>query len=448
MKLVEMLETNNFIPFEQVDFTHPKADITIEEQTLVRRTILPGGVTVISEKVPATFSTSIGCWFPVGSRDEYDGIYGSTHFLEHLLFKGTKTRSAVQIAQSFDSVGGETNAATAKEYTAYYARVLCEDLPMACEVLLDMVTSSTIDPKEFELERNVIIDELAMGMDDLNDVVYENFAGHVFHNHCLGRPIGGTYDTINSVKRERVVDHYHENYSSPRLVVVATGNVNHDELCELVLTNLAKGGWDITGSVAPIRRTRGYENIPVNSGRHFIPKDSQQNHILLGCQGLSHADERLTVMSVLNAVLGGGVSSRLFQEIREKRGLAYNTYSFDTAYSDSGIFGLYAGCNAKSTNDVISLMLEQLNSIATDGLTAEELEMTRGQLKGSILMGLEDNTSRMGRLARADLMFGRYVAPAETIRRVYSVTADDVKSLCADLLSRPQVISVLGSEGN
>lgn len=439
-----MLNKYNFIPLEQVDHTDPKADILLDDAGLVRRSVLSGGVTVLTEKVPATFSASIGCWFPLGSRDEDEKIYGSTHFLEHLLFKGTPTRSAQDIAQSFDSVGGENNAATAKEYTAYYARVLCEHLPMACEVLLDMVTSSIIDPKEFETEKKVIIDELAMGLDDLNEVVYENFSEQIFHNHHLGRPVGGTYETINLVQRESVLEHYYNNYSSDKLVVVATGNVNHEEVCELVLKYLAKGGWDVSSAKVPYRRNKDLQQIPINAGKHFIEKDSQQNHILLGTQGLNVTDQRLIVMSVLNSALGGGMSSRLFQEVREKRGLAYTTYAFDTAYSDNGIFGMYAGCNADSTKEVIEVMLEQLHDIADKGLTDYEVEMTRGQLKGTMLMGLEDNTSRMGRLARFELNFGRYVSVDETIRRINSVTSEDTKLLATQLVSRPQVSVVLG----
>lgn len=439
-----MLDKYNFVSFEQVDHTDSKANMTIEEQTLIKRSVLPGGVTVITEKIPATFSASIGCWFPLGSRDEHDGIYGSTHFLEHLLFKGTKDRSAKDIAQAFDSVGGENNAATAKEYTAYYARVLCEHLPMACEVLLDMVTSSTIENNEFETEKKVIIDELAMSLDDLNEVVYESFSEQIFFNHALGRPVGGTYETVNSVKRQSVLEHYYDNYSSDKLVVVATGNVEHDYLCELVVKYLNKGGWDTTSCLSPYRRSREMKTIPMNSGKHFIDKDSQQNHILVGTQGLNVSDERLIVMSVVNSALGGGMSSRLFQEIREKRGLAYTTYAFDTAYSDNGIFGMYAGCNSASTNEVIDLMQEQLHDIADNGLKEEELKMTMGQLKGTMLMGLEDNTSRMGRLARAELMFGRYVSVEETIRRINAITIQDTKELMSEIVSKPNVISILG----
>ncbi len=439
-----MLDNYSFIPLDQVDHTDVKSNIVLDEKTLIRRSILPGGVTVLTEKIPATFSASIGCWFPLGSRDENEEIYGSTHFLEHLLFKGTNTRSAQDIAQSFDSVGGENNAATAKEYTAYYARVLCEHLPMACEILLDMVTSSTIEHKEFETEKKVIIDELAMGLDDLNEVVYEKFSEQIFMNHPLGRPVGGTYETINLVQRESVLNHYYSNYSSDKLVVVATGNVNHDELCELVLKYLAKGGWDISSSKVPYRRSKDLKEIPINAQKHFIEKDSQQNHVLLGTQGFNVTDERLIVMSVVNSALGGGMSSRLFQEIREKRGLAYTTYAFDTAYSDNGIFGMYAGCNADSTNEVTNLMLEQLHDIADKGLSETELEMTRGQLKGTMLMGLEDNTSRMGRLARSELIFGRYICVDETIKRINSVTVEDTKVLAEEIVSRPMVNVVLG----
>lgn len=441
-----MLENYEFIPLEKVDHTHKKADITIEEQTLIRRTILPGGVTVLTEKVPATFSASIACYFPVGSRDENEEIYGATHFLEHLLFKGTQTRSAKDIAQAFDRIGGENNAATAKEYTAYYARVLDEHLPMACQVLLDMVTSSTIARKEFEVEKQVIIDELAMSLDDLNEVAYDNFSKYVFYNHCLGCPVGGTYETIEKVCREKVIEHYNKNYSSEKLVVVAVGNVQHEQVCELVMKNLEKTLWDTKKTVAPVRRDNILNKIDLYSGTHFTQKDSQQNHIFLGTQGLNASSSQLIVMSVANSALGGSMSSRLFQEIREKRGLAYTTYAFDTAYSDNGIFGVYASCNPKNTNEIINLMNEQLHDVADNGLSDEEIEMTRGQLKGVMLMGLEDNMSRMNRLARHELIFGRYISVEETIKRINHVTSEDTKHLFRELMSKPQIISVLGQD--
>lgn len=441
-----MLEKFEVIPLELVDHTDKRADVTIEGQTLIRRTVLPGGVTVITERVPATSSAEIGCWFPVGSRDEIPCLYGATHFLEHLLFKGTTKRSAQQIAHSFDAVGGETNAATAKEYTAYYAKVLKEDLPMATEVLLDMVTNSTIAPEEYLVEKQVIIDELAMGLDDLNEVVYENFASKIFFEHDLGRPIGGTYETIGKVERESVIEHYRQHYHSNKMVVAVAGNVNHEQMCDMVMKHLQANGWDTTSAVAPHRRQKTHKEIKMSVGEHFIPKDSQQNHILVGTQGLNISDPRAIVMTVLNTALGGATSSRLFQEIREKRGLAYTTYAFDTVYSDNGIFGMYAGCNSSSTRQVIELMRQQLHDIADNGLSEFELQMTLGHLKGTTIMASEENSARMNRIAKSELLHGRYIPLEENIKRLQSITNQDVQQIAQYLTEKPEVVAVLGQE--
>jgi len=313
---------------------------------LVRRSVLPGGVRVLTESMPGLRSVTFGCWVGVGSRDEASGHHGSTHFLEHLLFKGTGRRSAMDIASAFDAVGGEANAVTGKEHTCYYARVLDDDLPLAADVLCDMVTSARLDHEDVENERGVILEELAMNDDDPSDVVHERFAEAVLAGHDLGRPIGGTPESIRAVGRDEVAAHYTRHYTAPGLVVTAAGGIDHDTVCDLLEEHLSRAGWPLPPAATPRSRRPG-EPAAIEHGerrRVVVSRPTEQANVVLGTTGLTATDERRYAMSVLNAVLGGGMSSRLFQEVREKRGLAYSVYSFASGYSDAGYFGLYAGC--------------------------------------------------------------------------------------------------------
>ena len=417
---------------------------------LVRRTVLPGGVRVLTESMPGLRSATIGCWIGVGSRDETTGHHGSTHFLEHLLFKGTVRRSAMEIATAFDQVGGEANAVTGKEHTCYYARVLDEDLPMAVDVLVDMVTSATLEPADVENERGVILEELAMNDDDPSDVVHERFAEAVLGSHPLGRPIGGTPETIRAVSRDNIAEHYAGQYQAPALVVTAAGGVHHDQVCALVTASLQRAGWpaDPDGAPSPRRFPEGGPVAPADiaSDRRLVVVDrtTEQANLVIGTTALVATDQRRYAMSVLNSVLGGGMSSRLFQEVREARGLAYSVYSFASAYSDAGYFGLYAGCAPSKIDEVISLLVAELGRLATGGVPADELARAHGQLAGSLVLGLEDTGSRMSRLGKAELVHGEYAGLDEALSRVRAVTAADVQGLAADLAARPLTMAVVG----
>ncbi|ACV08682.1 M16 family metallopeptidase [Jonesia denitrificans] len=416
-----------------------------QDGTLIRRSVLPGGVRVITEQMPGQRSVTVGAWFNVGSRDEADGHYGSTHFLEHLLFKGTPRRTAFDIAGAFDSVGGEANAVTGKENTCYYARVLDTDLPMAVDVILDMVTSASLDAHELEIERGVILEELAMNDDDPGDVIHEHFTSHVLGDHPLGRPIGGTAHTITAVPREAVWAHYRAHYVPEGLVVTAAGSVDHDVLCDMVLEALDRGGWDLASAATPLpRRSASPLDVPLSEHRVDIPRATEQAHVIVGCQGLSAADERRFDMSVLTAALGGGMSSRIFQEIREKRGLAYSTYCFGSSYSGIGTFGLYAGCAPARVRDVESLMVAELEKLAAHGLTHEEMVRTQGQLRGSLVLGVEDSGARMNRLGRAELVTGELYSLDESIHKINAVTAERVQSLAQELARRVRVTATIG----
>jgi len=416
---------------------------------VVRRAVLPGGVRVLTEAMPGLRSATIGAWLGVGSRDEASGHHGSTHFLEHLLFKGTGRRSAMDIATAFDAVGGEANAVTGKEHTCYYARVLDDDVPMAVDVLLDMVTGARLDAGDVESERGVILEELAMNDDDPSDVVHERFAELVLRGHPLGRPIGGTPATIEAVGAADIVAHYREHYQPPALVVTAAGGIDHDALGEAILRQLGASGWPLLPGRVPLPRREGAPagrtaDAAGPGGLLVVRRPTEQANVVLGTVGLTADDERRYVMTVLNAVLGGGMSSRLFQEIRERRGLAYSVYSFASGYSDAGYFGLYAGCTPGKTDEVVRLLAAGLEDLAERGVGDDELARAKGQVGGGLVLGLEDSGSRMTRLGRAELVHGSFVSIDEILGAVRSVTAADVRALAAEIAARPRSLAVVG----
>jgi predicted Zn-dependent peptidase len=411
----------------------------------VRRSVLPGGVRVLTEAMPGQRSATIGFWVAVGSRDEAPGQHGSTHFLEHLLFKGTRRRTALEIASAFDEVGGESNAATAKESTCYFARVLDTDLPMAIDVIADMITGAVLDPQEMEQERDVILEEIAMDSDDPTDVAHEHFVSAVLGSHPLGRPIGGTPDAIRAVARDSVWDHYRRYYRPDELVITAAGGLDHDVVCGLVVDALHSAGWGLEPEAAPVqRRSTERAEITGTAGLHVVRRPVEQANIIMGCPSLVATDGRRFVMSVLNAVLGGGMSSRLFQEVREKRGLVYSTYSFASSYADAGYFGMYAGCTPSKVRQVIDLLGAELDKLAEGGISEEELRKAVGQLCGGIVLALEDTGSRMSRLGRAELVSGEYQDIDETLRQIKAVTAAEVQELARELAAAPRTVTVVG----
>ncbi len=419
---------------------------TASGDSLVNRTVLPSGVRILSESVPGARSATIGYWVAVGSRDELPVTYGSTHFLEHLLFKGTATRSALDIAVSFDSVGGEHNAMTAKEYTCYYAKVQDRDLAMAVDVLADMFTSSVIDSAEFETERGVILEELAMADDDPSDVTSERFFEAVLGQHPLGRPIGGNNETISSVTRDAVLNHYQTNYRPQDLVITVAGAVDHDELVRGVTAALERAGWNLELEAAPVpRRDATADLIERGSGLVVVKRPIEQANIIAGVVGIAATDDRRVTLAVLNSILGGGMSSRLFQEIREKRGLAYSVYSFSPSYSDTGVFGIYAGCSPSKVPQVTELMLGEFARLAAGGVTDDELRRAVGQLSGASALALEDSDTRMSRLGRSELTMGEFVDLDESLRRLSTVTTELVRELAVELAARPISIAAVGT---
>lgn len=427
-------------PLDQSDLS-----FTASGGSTVRRTILPSGVRVLTEHMPGAQSASVSFSVAVGSRDETNGHFGSTHFLEHLLFKGTKRRTALEIAVAFDSVGGSSNASTGKEHTSYYARVQDKALPVAVDVIADMLTSSLIDPTEFENERPVILEELAMNDDDPQDVVHEEFSAAVLGDHALGRPIGGTQETIQAVTREAVWQHYKDNYRPQDLVVIAAGGVDHTHLIDLVEQGLASAGWNVDERNQPVAR-RLLEPAQISRGTELkvIHRPIQQANVILGMQGLIADDSRRYAMGVLNTVLGGGMSSRLFQEIREKRGLAYSVYSFNQGYSDAAYFGLYAGCSPAKTAEVTRLMIAEFEKLAVDGITEEELSLAKGNISGSLALKFESTQARMSRLASAEIVQGQFIDLDQSLAMFDAVTNQDIIALAKDLASRERSIVAVG----
>jgi predicted Zn-dependent peptidase len=409
----------------------------------VSRTVLPGGLRVVTEFLPAVRSVALGIWVGVGSRDEDEAHAGATHYLEHLLFKGTKKRTALEISSEMDAVGGEMNAFTAKEYTCYYARVLDADLPLAVDVLSDMVTSSLITPKDVDAERNVVLEEIAMNEDDPSDTVHEAFTAKLFGDTPLGRPILGTVDSINAITRDQIFEHYRARYTPEHLVVAAAGNLDHDTVVELVRQSFG-AALDRTAEPAPPRLGGSHATGEAGVGTTLVSRGIEQANLVLGCEALARTDKRRFALGVLNAAFGGGMSSRLFQEVREKRGLAYSVYSFAGQHADTGMWGIYVGCLPSKADDVLAICAEEITRVVEGGLTDAELARGKGQVRGSIVLGLEDPSSRMSRLGKSELVYPKLEPVDEVIASIDGVTHDDIRAVATDILTRPKALAVVG----
>ncbi|MDA8435662.1 MAG: pitrilysin family protein [Actinomycetales bacterium] len=417
--------------------------LLVEDGARVRRTVLPGGLRVVTENVPGVRSASFGIWVGVGSRDETPAQAGAAHYLEHLLFKGTARRSALDISAALDAVGGEMNAFTSKEYTCFYARVLDVDLPLAVDVVSDLVTSALLRANDVDSERDVILEEIAMRDDDPGDLVHEEFADAMFGPTPLGRPILGTVDTIAAITPRAIRGFYQRRYRPESMVVAAAGNVDHATVVRLVRKAFGAGGF-LDGDTAPALpragafRTRGAGDVRV------LTKTTEQANVVLGVPGLSREDDRRFALGVLNSALGGGMSSRLFQEIREKRGLAYSVFSFASHYADTGMFGVYAGCMPKKVDEVLGITRDELAKVAARGLTDEELSRGKGQVRGGLVLGLEDTGSRMSRIGKAELLAGELWSIADVLAAIDAVTIDDVREIAGELLETTPTLAVIG----
>jgi predicted Zn-dependent peptidase len=413
------------------------------EAARVSRSVLPSGVRILTEEVPGAPSVALSASVAVGSRDETGGHFGSTHFLEHLLFKGTKRRGQKDISVAFDSVGGSSNAATAKEYTSYYARVQNSALPLAMDLLVDMFTSARIDDSDFTVERTVILEELAMNDDDPEDVAHEALAEALLPDHELGRPIGGTPDTINTVDRDSVFEHYLKHYRPENLVITVAGGASHEQVVELVNAELARVDWH--GASTPNER-RAQFDAPLGEAEkfRFIEKDVAQANVLLGFQSIRGNDDARYALGIMNTILGGGMSSRLYQAIREERGLAYSTYSYQQGYADAGYYGIYAGTNPENAVVVTKLMWEIFQELADNGVTQAEYDLALGNITGGLALRYESSIARMNRLLSAEIGTGEYLSVSEVMERFRSVTLSDVQQIAQRIITSPSSLIAVG----
>ncbi|WP_167152879.1 pitrilysin family protein [Streptomyces sp. MBT27] len=410
----------------------------------VRRTTLPGGLRVVTETLPSVRSATFGIWVQVGSRDETPTLNGATHYLEHLLFKGTKKRSALDISSALDAVGGEMNAFTAKEYTCYYARVLDTDLPLAIDVVCDMLTDSLILAEDIDAERGVILEEIAMTEDDPGDCVHDLFAHTMLGDTPLGRPVLGTVDTINALTQAQISRFYKKHYDPRHLVVAAAGNVDHATVVRQVRRAFEKAGALTHTDAVPLAPRGGSRTLKAAGRMELLNRRTEQAHVVLGMPGLARTDERRWALGVLNTALGGGMSSRLFQEVREKRGLAYSVYSYTSGFADCGLFGVYAGCRPNQVHDVLKICRDELDRVASDGLSDDEIGRAVGQLSGSTVLGLEDTGALMNRIGKSELCWGEQMSVDDMLARIAQVTPDDVRDVARDVLGRRPSLSVIG----
>lgn len=408
----------------------------------VRRTVLPGGLRIISEQIPGALSASFGIWVGVGSVDEAPRESGAAHYLEHLLFKGTPRRSALEISAAIDEVGGEMNAFTAKEHTCYYATVLGSDLPLAVDVVSDLVLRGSMREDDVEIERSVVLEELALRDDDGADLVHDVFAEGLFGDSAVGRPIIGTEKQLRTIDRSRIRSLYQKHYRPENMVVSVAGQVDHSRLVRHVRRAFDDVLTDALPS--PVRRGDGSWSSEPHTQVNVVNRRNEQAHLIYGMRGLDRFDERRFALAVLETALGGGMSSRLFQEVRERHALAYNVYSFTSMFAGDGIFGVYAGCAPTNAKKVVGIIQDTFDAVARQGLDPAEIARAKGQLRGGLVLGLEDSGSRMSRIGRSELVYGDLKDVPWVLEQISAVTVEDVAELAAELLARPAALAVVG----
>jgi predicted Zn-dependent peptidase len=384
----------------------------------MRATRLPNGVRILSEELPTLGSVTLGIWVENGSRNERLDQAGISHFLEHLFFKGTERRTATQIAEEIDAVGGVLNAFTGKEYTCYYAKVLCEHLPLALDLLADIFTCSKFAAEEIDRERTVVMQEISQVEDTPDDYVHDLFNLGFWPDHPLSRPIAGTAESVGRFARADFVDFLERRYRPDRIIIAGAGGLTHEALVDMAARHFG----ELHGSAEPV----GGDLPRPQAGVRVHEKALEQVHLCLGAPGIAQVDSERYAAHLLNLALGGGMSSRLFQEIREKRGKAYSVYSFLSSYLDAGYLGFYVGTSAESAREVLELIQVEIDRIMRTGLTPVELTRTRNQMKGSLLLGLETSDSRMSRIAKNEIYFGRDVSVEEVAAGLDAVTNDDI----------------------
>ena len=409
----------------------------------VKRFVHASGLRIVTEEVPSVRSAAVGIWVNVGSRDETPAVAGASHFLEHLLFKGTTRRNALEISSSIEAVGGEMNAFTSKEYTCFYARVIDTDLPMAIDVVSDLITSSIVSALDVDAERKVVLEEIAMRDDDPSDLVHDLFAETYYGDTQLGRPILGTVDSIKSMSRNAVFNYYKKRYLPEDLVVAVAGNIKHKKVVEMVERALSADGFlDVKG--APQIRGNEVMRKAKQNPVGIITRKTEQAHMFYGMEGVARHDDRRFAMGILASALGGGMSSRLFQEIREKRGLAYSVYAYAQQFAGSGQIGFYAGCNPTKAIEVIEIIREVLSDVAEHGMTHEEINRAKGAVRGSLVLSQEDSGSRMSRIGKNEIVYGHVMGFDEILHEISSVTHEDVRKVASEFLTKTPTLALVG----
>ena len=409
----------------------------------VKRTVHSSGLRIVTEEVPSVRSAAVGIWVNVGSRDEAPATAGASHFLEHLLFKGTTSRTALEISSSIESVGGEMNAFTSKEYTCFYARVIDTDLPMAIDVVSDLITSSIVTALDVDAERKVVLEEIAMRDDDPSDLVHDLFSDTYYGDTPIGRPILGTIKSINEMSRNTVFNYYKKKYKPSDLVVAVAGNIKHKRVVAMVEEALSRNNFLDNAGTPNIR-----PNTPIKRGPQtpvgLMYRKTEQAHMLYGMEGVARADERRFAMGVLSAALGGGMSSRLFQEIREKRGLAYSVYAYAQQFAGSGTLGFYAGCNPTKAVEVVEIIREVLSDVADNGMTHEEIERAKGAVRGSLVLSQEDSGSRMSRIGKNEIVYGQVMDFDDILKAISRVSAEDIREIAGEYLTKTPTLALVG----
>ena len=400
-------------------------------------TTLPNRLRVITETMPSVRSVAIGCWVDTGTRDEdLTHEHGASHFLEHLLFKGSEKLSAREVSETFDAIGAESNAFTSKEATCYWTRLLDQDVSTGFDVLSEIIQRPAFRANEIDSERQVVIEEINMNDDDPGDVAFENFSTAAFSDHPLEAPVLGTRDSIRGMTRDDIMGYWERRYGAESLVIAAVGNLEHNHIVAMVEERF--GDWD-GGAI-----DHTFQETEPSARVELTRRDTEQAHILIGGKGLKRDDERRFSYQVLNHIMGSGMSSRLFREVREERGLAYSIYAFRLAYADAGAWGVYVGTTPSQTDTALKVIRDELDKVMEEGVTEDELERAKGSMRGGLALSLEDSNSRMIRLGRDELAGMPHLSTDERLEKLDAVTREDVQQVAREMYSAERLIGAVG----
>jgi predicted Zn-dependent peptidase len=414
---------------------------------VINRTTLDCGLRIITDTDATVRSASVGYFVNIGSRDEAPAEAGASHFLEHVLFKGTSRRSAKEISSSIENLGGGINAYTTNEFTSFYAKVVDEDLPLAVDVLSDVITSAVVSNEEFETERNVVFQEMAMRDDDPQDCAEEAFGSAFWGDHPLGVSILGTKDSMGAITRDQIFNYYKSHYKPEAMVVSAAGNINHDKFVDLVKQNLLRDNF-LVGSQPPKARDFAPFTPKPKARVNIHNGNFEQTNLFLGLEGVGRKDPRSTALKVLTIAIGSGMSSRLFQEIREKRGLVYSVDGLVRRYVGSGYFAIYAGCAPDKAAEVIKVAREILNDVAANGITDEEFSRGKNAVRAGVLLAGEDSAYRMDRVGSSEIWDGYAKSPDEMMSDLNLVTKEEVEEIAREFFTRPLTLGLAGPKAD